>query len=62
MRLCVFYRKAAEYQERLGGRIEWMVCKACQRRLKAGDLFDAVIHRARLVKEGDIGPNVHCDR
>jgi hypothetical protein len=38
-----------------------MVCKACQRRLKRGFLFDAVIHKAQLVK-GDIGPNVHCDR
>lgn len=33
-RLCVFYKYADEH---LGKRIEWIVCRMCQKRLRKGE-------------------------
>ena len=35
-RLCVFYYRAHEW---LGKRVQWIVCRECQRRLQRGHIF-----------------------
>jgi hypothetical protein len=38
-RLCVFHKDAAAY---VGKRIEWIVCKQCQRGLRTGKLRNLI--------------------
>jgi hypothetical protein len=39
-RLCVFYRKARDWQYKP---VEWIVCKKCQKHIKDGDLHQLIV-------------------
>ena len=42
-RLCVFYKLASKWQ---GKRVEWIVCKECQKHIKQGRLIHLLFKAA----------------
>jgi hypothetical protein len=46
-RLCVFYRLAKQWETKP---VEWMVCKACQKKIKKGTLVPLLFKAAAEAK------------
>jgi hypothetical protein len=49
-RLCVFYRLASQWQ---GKRVEWIVCKECQKKIQNGRLINLLFQAAARGKVRD---------
>ena len=52
-RLCIFYRSAEQWERK---RVEWIVCKECQKRILGGELCHMLFKAAADYKLANFRP------
>ena len=52
-RLCIFYRKAKQWE---GKRVKWIVCQKCQKRIREGELCHMLFKAAADYKLAEYEP------